>query len=580
MVKTEDVMVKDGMPGEKQGPTAPEDPRKKGSGFYICRQKDIAGGPSPDGRGIQFIYLNDVRLLTFARMVGNVEDEEMLTLLKTTEGFRRMVEAVGVTIEGQDPDSEIDFALQMYGKSDPNHSGTTLRMTCKADSMERMLWLDEEEWSEDDDIPGQMRFEFPHAGQVARVDVMLYLREGFTAPPQEQCGAVDMESAEYREMLRKSLLQMGNNFRLRGMLERAQRGEDITIAFIGGSITQGAGAIPIHRECYAAKTMKKMREQFGGGGRMHFIKAGVGGTPSELGMIRFERDVLREGTVLPDLVVVEFAVNDEGDETKGVCYESLVRKILALSEKTAVILLFAVFADDFNLQERLAPIGERYQLPMVSIRDAVVEQFYRKEGEGRVLPKSRFFYDSYHPSNIGHTIMADCLLYLMEQMQDAARDETYSWQDGAPLLGNTFEEVRLIDRHTGMDGVMEVQQGSFTEQDQVLQAVEMDDSFTPTKQFPYNWQHRSGTEPFRMRLMCRALLLVSKDSGDIMEGRARVLVDGRQVMVVDPREVGWIHANARIIFALPESGEHMIEIAPMEGDEEKNFTILGFGMVP
>lgn len=46
-------------------------------------------------------------------------------------------------------------------------------------------------------------------------------------------------------------------------------------------------------------------------------------------MIRFDRDVLREGE-RPDIVVIEFAVNDEGDETKGVCYESLVRKVLKL----------------------------------------------------------------------------------------------------------------------------------------------------------------------------------------------------------------------------------------------------------
>lgn len=67
---------------------------------------------------------------------------------------------------------------------------------------------------------------------------------------------------------------------------------------------------------------------FGDGDNIHYIKAGVGGTPSELGMIRYERDVLRNFTVQPDIVVVEFAVNDAGDETNGVCYESLVRKIL------------------------------------------------------------------------------------------------------------------------------------------------------------------------------------------------------------------------------------------------------------
>ena len=82
---------------------------------------------------------------------------------------------------------------------------------------------------------------------------------------------------------------------------------------------------------------------------MKFIKAGVGGTPSELGMIRFDRDVLRDGQQ-PDIVVIEFAVNDEGDETKGDCYESLVRKVLNLPWKPAVILLFSVFANDWNLK--------------------------------------------------------------------------------------------------------------------------------------------------------------------------------------------------------------------------------------
>ena len=33
-------------------------------------------------------------------------------------------------------------------------------------------------------------------------------------------------------------------------------------------------------------------------------------------MLRCEKDVLRDGSVKPDIVVVEFAVNDEGDETK------------------------------------------------------------------------------------------------------------------------------------------------------------------------------------------------------------------------------------------------------------------------
>lgn len=55
------------------------------------------------------------------------------------------------------------------------------------------------------------------------------------------------------------------------------------------------------------------------------IKAGVGGTPSELGMIRFDRDVLRREEQ-PDLVVIEFAVNDEGMKQRGTAMKALYVK--------------------------------------------------------------------------------------------------------------------------------------------------------------------------------------------------------------------------------------------------------------
>lgn len=175
--------------------------------------------------------------------------------------------------------------------------------------------------------------------------------------------------------------------------------------------------MPINTGCYAYKSYCGFKDKYGTGNNVHFIKAGVGGTPSELGIIRFERDVLRDYIVEPDIVIIEFAVNDEGDETKGVFYESLIRKVLKMHCKPAVILLFSVFADDSNLQERMIPVGEYYNLPMVSIKNAVTEQFYKKDGKGRVLTKNQFFYDIYHPSNAGHKIMADCLLYLYKQAE-------------------------------------------------------------------------------------------------------------------------------------------------------------------
>ncbi len=569
------------------GPKAPKDPKKKRQGFYIMRNKQISGSIQPNGTGIQFIYLNDERMISSARIVGNITDETMLKMLTTTKGFRRLVHSIGVSVEMDGVNKKVEFAFQMYGKSDPYQSGTTLRMEVPTDGMEYILDLSAYDWSEDDNIPGQIRFVFDEpqkdsGAAQALATVQLYLNDGFSAPEPELEETVDFACSEYQEMLQKSVMQLGNNARLKSAIDRAKQGEDITIAFIGGSITQGAGAVPINTKCYAWRTFEGFCRLAGKGvdENIHYIKAGVGGTPSELGMIRYERDVCRNGAVTPDIVVVEFAVNDEGDETKGVCYESLVRKILAAENKPAVILLFAVFANDWNLQERLCVIGERYHLPMVSTRDCVVDQFYKKAGAGRVVTKNQFFYDCFHPTNIGHQIMSDGLLSLLQKIDKSPMEEDILNLSTVPaVIGDTFEQVWLYDRNSKVDSVKILSTGDFSETDEELQGVEMDRNLTQTKEFPYNWKHIKGAKPFVMEVCCTSLVMINKDSGAPDAGCAQVFVDGQEVLFVDPKVNGWIHCNPLICFQNRERRTWHVEVRMQQGDEDKEFTILGFGIV-
>lgn len=378
----------------------------------------------------------------------------------------------------------------------------------------------------------------------------------------------------YCEMTERSLLHMGNTARLKAVFAKAKRGEEITVAFIGGSITQGAGAVPIHTECYAARTFQKLQQFLGKDNPLKFVKAGVGGTPSELGLVRYERDVLREGKVSPDIVVVEFAVNDADDETEGACFEGLVQRILFSANKPAVVLLFSVFADDWNLQERLSAIGYRYDLPMVSIKDAVVPQFYKSPEEGGIVSKSQYFYDSLHPANIGHEIMADCLMKLFVKAAKAECKEKEEFPE--PVFGWNFEDVRRLDKRTNMDKAW-IDMGSFFHTDWELQCVEMDDRQEPVPQFVDNWMHVSGDAPFRMKIRCRLLMLVFKDSSDTMEGCAEIWVDGKMVRRADPHINNWLHCNTVILLNEKEVSEHFIEINMCRQDENKKFTILGFG---
>ena len=81
---------------------------------------------------------------------------------------------------------------------------------------------------------------------------------------------------------------------------KLERGDTVRIAYLGGSITAQDGWRP--------KTLRWFQEQYPKA-RVSEINAAVGGTGSDLGVYRLRHDVLEHK---PDLIFVEFAVNDSG----------------------------------------------------------------------------------------------------------------------------------------------------------------------------------------------------------------------------------------------------------------------------
>lgn len=563
------------------GPTAPKDPEDRRGGFFVLYETLIEATVRPEGKPSQEIYLDNGRLAERARYTGGIEDSDLLKLLGSTPDLRKLVHSIGVTIKAEQGAENLMFVFRSWGKSKLYESGTTLRVPCKADGTEVVVNLEDVDWADDDSVPGLIAFEFEKLGELATASVIFYVNDGFTVPEVTIEPPVAWESEGYRHMITKSLMSQGNNRRLKAAISKARLGEEVTIAYIGGSITQGAGAKPIHTQCYAYQSYLRFKERFGpnGGDNIHFVKSGVGGTPSELGIIRYDRDILRGGQTWPDIVVVEFAVNDEGDETKGNCYESLCRKILEADNHPAVILLFSVFLNDWNLQDRLSPVGRHYGLPMVSVKDAVVEQFKLTRTKGNLISKRQFFYDIYHPTNDGHRIMADCLDHLFAQTDLAEEDEREIEIEKVPVvIGCNFSEIRLLDREN-IPETAQVETGGFTGSDQELQMVEMDVNPFGTPQFPYNWMHTavSGHEAFKLTITCRSLILAFKDSGRSDFGKAEVFLDGVKVLDADPHINNWTHCNATLIFQHEQAAEHWVEIRMAPDDAEKCFTILGFG---
>ena len=276
------------------GPVAPKDPVKKRPAIYLMYDKQIFANPFRDGSGVCFLFMDDGRMPAMARMVGGVEDENILKMLGPTDEFRKLVYGIGVSMINE-KGINCEFVLQMYGKKDPYNSGTTIKAELTSDGTEYLIPLSDVEWTGDDDRIGQIRFHFKESGFPASVMVKLYLNDGYTAPDFVPADPVDISSDRYKELIAQSLVSMGNFERLKKAIDKAKRGESVKMAFIGGSITQGAGATPINAECYAYKTFKAFDDLFSAKHNTEYVKAGVGGTPSEFGIVRFDRDILRGG---------------------------------------------------------------------------------------------------------------------------------------------------------------------------------------------------------------------------------------------------------------------------------------------
>jgi len=562
------------------GPKAPKDPTKKRSVIYIMLDDAIEGRPNSFGG------FGDVNFLE-GRVVAKVTnllpelDRALAAKLQTCAGFRELVHSIGVSVKAdKEEDKTMTMKFAQQCRTAAGYHGTRFETETVCDGRESLIVVEDFPAVPEETVLAAFNFDFS-AYFTGKVTIAYYLNDGIEVPELIPDPPVEFESEAYKAMIENSCMKTGNLLRMKRAIAKARAGEDVTIAYIGGSITQGAGAKPIATNSYAYRSYEAFKKRFGkgDGSNVHFIKAGVGGTPSELGLTRYEDDVLRKGTVEPDVVVIEFAVNDAGDETNGVCYESLALMAMEGPGNPAVVLLFAVFMDDYNLQDNLSRVGYHYNLPMVSIKNAVTPQFYQ---ETPVITKRQFFYDLYHPSNDGHRIMADCLDYFWQKADEGEEPEQDVDLAKSGVIGNRYRALTSfgkedVSKHAA---VKSLEVGAFTETDTMLQCVEQDANAFTTPEFPDHWMYNGDAEKpesFKMTIECKDLLLVYKDSGDPSFGTAEVLVDGKVTRLVNPLEVGWNHCNAVIIHNDDVCKEHRIEIRMLAGEEKKKFTILGFG---
>ncbi len=232
-------------------------------------------------------------------------------------------------------------------------------------------------------------------------------------------------------------------------------GAEVKIAYLGGSITAQPGWRP--------KTLAHFQKTFPTA-KFSEINAAIGGTGSDLGVFRLKQDVL---DAKPDLLFVEFAVNDGGAEPQQIfrCMEGIVRQtwrtlpqcdiafVYTITEQLSPALLEGRFPRAASAMEKVA---DHYGIPTIHMCMEVA----RLAKAGKLvwkapLPKTPeekaklggqfvFAPDGVHPHiETGHELYLQAVVRSLPVMREASKS-TSAHKLGTPFIATNYEHAKLL----------------------------------------------------------------------------------------------------------------------------------------
>ena len=219
----------------------------------------------------------------------------------------------------------------------------------------------------------------------------------------------------------------------------------ITVAYLGGSITQdGHKDVPNLDENmgYRNRISRFFRTRFEHPSVTE-IGAGIGGTGGDLGVFRFDYDVLRHN---PDLVFVEFVVTDKKltREQTHMAIEGIVRKGLMHNPNMEFCFIYTMYSGFIEIYGEGTPpdavvfeqeIAQHYNIPSINVGQVVANKILTG-----VMQWTDFARDVAHPTAMGHAYYAALACDCLESILD-------NEQPGLPNLPNPLCDKHLAGAH-------------------------------------------------------------------------------------------------------------------------------------
>lgn len=350
--------------------------------------------------------------------------------------------------------------------------------------------------------------------------------------------------------------------------QRARAGERLSVVFFGGSLTWGAQASDPQLTSYRALISQKLEEAYPKA-HFRFWDAAIGGTGSQLGAFRLDRDVLARK---PDLVFLDFSVNDGSangpDPDRLASYESIVRRLVEAGIPVVQVIL-AVKADVLPdprtrpLDVKHKEIAAAYHLP---IADAVT-LMRERVASGAATPNELWSVppDATHPGDRGYALYAEAVWSAFEK---AVSENTVCSAPGKMLNAETYMKVdrkRLATLGKLPEGWKVGKPNPSGSAFDFVMSRWLDDVIIADAN-----EKLPSPEPLKMKVRAHNVMLFGEATPT--SGKYQVVIDGKLAGTFD---VGAIakHGNLRyceiIAQGLDAGQEHAVEIVPqLEGSQE------------
>lgn len=330
--------------------------------------------------------------------------------------------------------------------------------------------------------------------------------------------------------------------------------KELTIGYFGGSITEGAGATDPSKTCWRALITVWFKNKYP---KCHIneIQGAIGGTGSELGSFRCQTDLLSGN---PDLVFVEFAVNDYGKKAEDIqrYMDGIVRQIWRKDLNTDIVFVYTITKEmaeackdgevPYSVKAH-QEIADYYEIPSVNLGVKLLENI--KDGKDTW---EELLVDYVHPSDAGYLIYTEEMKsFLSKHLAEGATVRQFK----APLSERPCENGRLADGWELYQGLWEK------------------DSNTLADRYPHMLVCNTAGAELEYHFKGKAIglyYLIAPDSGDFEWS-----IDGSEVK----RQSSWdkyakrfTRANYCILDDNLEEGEHILKIKVLQ---DKNPESLG-----